>query len=69
MKRTVISFISILFCGICLNAQVSKAPEGFTSLFNGKDLTNWKVPDGDNGHWKVLNGVIDYDALSQATKG
>ncbi len=40
MKRIVILFISsILFCGIYLNAQVSKAPEGFTSLFNGKDLS------------------------------
>ena len=49
-------------------AQESKAPAGFTSLFNGKDLTNWKIPGGDNGHWKVVNGVIDYDALSEATE-
>jgi hypothetical protein len=43
-----------------------KVPEGFTSLFNGKDLTGWKVPEGDNGHWKVKNGIIDYDAKSEA---
>lgn len=41
-------------------------PEGFVSLFNGKDFTGWKVPAGDNGHWKVLDGVIDYDAASEA---
>ena len=41
-------------------------PEGFSSLFNGKDFTGWKVPEGDNGHWKVVDGVIDYDALSEA---
>ncbi len=41
-------------------------PEGFVSLFNGKDLTGWKVPEGDGGHWKVVDGVIDYDALSEA---
>jgi hypothetical protein len=46
---------------IGLSAQ-STAPKGFTTLFNGKDLTNWKVPAGDNGHWKVVDGVIDYDA-------
>ncbi len=40
---------------------------GFTSLFNGKDLSGWKVPDGDNGHWSVIDGVIDYDARSEAT--
>lgn len=43
------------------------APAGFTSLFNGKDLEHWKIPEGDNGHWKVLDGVIDYDALSEAS--
>ncbi len=42
------------------------APEGFVSLFNGHDLSGWKVPDGDNGHWKVVDGVIDYDAGSEA---
>jgi hypothetical protein len=41
-------------------------PKGFTSLFNGKDFTGWKVPAGDNGHWKVVEGVIDYDAKSEA---
>src|SRR4026208_2507213 len=41
-------------------------PKGFTNLFNGKELTNWKVPAGDNGHWKVVDGVIDYDAESES---
>jgi hypothetical protein len=39
---------------------------GFTPLFNGRDLTGWKVPAGDNGHWRVVDGVIDYDAESEA---
>ncbi len=42
---------------------------GFVSLFNGKDLTGWKVPKGDHAHWKVLDGVIDYDARSEAPGG
>ena len=42
------------------------ADSGFVSLFNGRDLTGWKTPVGDNGHWKVLDGVIDYDARSEA---
>jgi hypothetical protein len=41
--------------------------EGFVPLFNGRDLTGWKVPAGDNGHWKVVDGVIDYDAESEAS--
>jgi hypothetical protein len=46
-----------------LDAQVQ---DGFVSLFNGRDLAGWKIPDGDNGHWRVVDGVIDYDARSEA---
>jgi hypothetical protein len=45
---------------------VSEVPPGFVSLFNGRDLTGWRVPQGDGGHWKVVDGVIDYDAESEA---
>jgi hypothetical protein len=41
-------------------------PPGFVQLFNGKDFAGWKLPAGDNGHWKILDGVIDYDAQSEA---
>jgi hypothetical protein len=44
----------------------AQAPAGFEALFNGRDLAGFKVPEGDNGHWKVVNGVIDYDARSEA---
>jgi len=40
--------------------------DGYVSMFNGKDMTGWIVPKGDNGHWKVVDGVIDYDASSEA---
>jgi Domain of Unknown Function (DUF1080) len=49
-----------------LAASLVTVQDGFTPLFNGKDLTGWKVPAGDNGHWKVVDGVIDYDAESEA---
>ena len=41
--------------------------QDFVPIFNGRDLSGWEVPAGDNGHWKVENGVIDYDAMSEAT--
>ena len=56
------SFIVI----IGMSQSSDKPPVGFKSLFNGTDLTNWKIPEGDNGHWKVIDGVIDYDAESEA---
>jgi hypothetical protein len=37
------------------------------SLFNGRDLSGWKIPAGDNSHWRVADGVIDYDAESEAS--
>jgi type 1 glutamine amidotransferase len=67
MKRYValLSVMAFLF-GLPSWAADNTAPEGFVSLFNGKNLDGWKVPVGDNGHWKVVGGVIDYDAQSEA---
>jgi hypothetical protein len=48
------------------DAAAAGPPPGFVSLFNGTDFEGWKVPEGDGGHWKVLDGVIDYDAESEA---
>src|SRR6516162_5721092 len=59
------SLVGLLF-GLQAWANDNTVPEGFISLFNGKDLKGWKVPAGDNGHWKVVDGVIDYDAQSEA---
>lgn len=69
MKRTVLALSVVV--GICLlygNLQADEPPKGFTSLFNGKNLHGWKVPKGDNGHWKVVGGAIDYDAKSEAKR-
>ena len=57
-----------LLAGLVTHAPAGDPPPGFTKLFNGTDFTGWKVPKGDNGHWKVENGVIDYDAKSEAKK-
>lgn len=70
------SLLTVLLVTLCLAtlpmvSLAAAAPpkgEGWESLFNGKDLTGWKIPDGDNGHWKVVDGVIDYDAQSEAAK-
>ena len=62
-KPTIVAVMTLLTLSVAA-AAVQEA--GFTSLFNGKDLTGWKVPAGDNGHWKVVDGVIDYDAESEA---
>ncbi len=65
-------YITLVLVAITVTAftqtgeNCDKTPEGFTCIFNGTDFTNWKVPEGDNGHWKIIDGVIDYDAESEA---
>jgi len=54
-----------LMLTVSANAQEMNH-NSWTSLFNGENLDGWMVPEGDNGHWKVVDGVIDYDALSEA---
>lgn len=41
-------------------------PPGYTSLFDGKTLDGWKIHPQSIGHWKVVSGAIDYNALSEA---
>lgn len=73
MKTASALFASLLFI-LSTAASVGQgaltadhlAAKGFKPLFNGKDLAGWVVPEGDNGHWKVVDGVIDYDACSEA---
>lgn len=71
MQRLIWSLI--FYATLCSLASLStiacaegEAEDGFVSLFNGKDFAGWKVPEGDNGHWQVVDGVIDYDAGSEA---
>ncbi|HEY2931518.1 MAG TPA: DUF1080 domain-containing protein [Acidobacteriota bacterium] len=70
MKR---SFFAAMFAVVLLSFALlfpepqDAPPKGFVSLFNGKDFSGWKVPQGDNGHWKVAAGAIDYDAQSEAS--
>ncbi len=33
--------------------------EGWVSLFNGNDLTGWKIPEGNEEIWTIVDGVID----------
>jgi len=67
MKRVV--FFSVL-AGFALSvaADAQQKATGSVSLFNGRDLSGWIVPEGDNGHWKVVDGAIDYDAESESPK-
>lgn len=58
----ILSFIAISSSQLSLGQEsellgvaTSEKESGFTSLFNGKDLTGW---DGDPSMWSVVDGVI-----------
>ena len=40
------------------DAPANKPPKGFTALFNGKDLTGWKVHNGKLESWDVEKGIL-----------
>jgi hypothetical protein len=63
---TAVMALVFLFLTILSNATDKQPGENWKSLFNGKDFTGWIVPEGDNGHWTVIGGVIDCDAMSEA---
>jgi len=61
--------VPLIATGALVAVMMAVAGEGaddFVPLFNGRDLSGWKIPAGDNGHWRVVDGVIDYDAESEA---
>ena len=66
LKLTKPLFVFLLIAASTLSFTDRKETGDWEQIFNGRDFSGWIVPEGDNGHWKVIDGVIDYDALSQA---
>jgi hypothetical protein len=62
--RTVVLSMIVALLGLVASVQAAEKlntpPEGFTALFNGKDLTNWKVNDSLAANWTVKDGVLHY---------
>lgn len=54
MKKFTISLLQLLIISVSIHAQNS---DGWTNLFNGKNLKGWKVLDG-TAEFKVQNGEI-----------
>ena len=54
MVLVVAAGVAVCFC-LAAGAAAGEAEEGFTTIFNGKDLTGWDAPPG---LWSVKDGVI-----------
>ncbi|MCY2955270.1 MAG: DUF1080 domain-containing protein [Planctomycetota bacterium] len=67
--RLTLSLIMVACLAGTVRAQAAtpKAPEGFQSIFNGKDLTGW---DGNAKFWSVQDGTITGQTTAEnPTKG
>ncbi|MFP6674352.1 MAG: DUF1080 domain-containing protein [Pirellulaceae bacterium] len=65
MNRSLM-LVAVAFAFVSPPKMLAETPSGFVSLFDGKTFAGWKVPEKDNGHWKIIDGVIDYDASSES---
>ena len=57
LSMALLSFMALF--STAAGAEDNQPPAGFTSLFNGKDMTGWIT--GPGGHWKADGGAIVYD--------
>ena len=55
MKRNILKLLVAGTAAFLMAVTTHAADEGFTSLFNGKDLSGW---EGRPQHWSVKDGAI-----------
>ncbi|WP_340105318.1 3-keto-disaccharide hydrolase [Rhodohalobacter sp. 8-1] len=65
-KIKLLAITLFFFAFIVTCTESNGQNDDYTSIFNGQDLSGWMIPEGDGGHWQVIDGVIDYDAMSEA---
>jgi hypothetical protein len=70
MRTLLVAAVLFLSAGLDSRAEEFKLEEGYTLLFNGKDLTGWKTKSGESldgktetpeKRFKVKEGVLVYD--------
>jgi hypothetical protein len=64
MRKLVTTTAAIVCLTLTAALAAAEPPPGpgWVPLFNGKDLSGWKLADKAEGHWKAVDGVLDYDA-------
>jgi Domain of Unknown Function (DUF1080) len=65
MRRSTLSWTIgtlLLTFAVCSSAPAAEIEQGFTSMFNGQDLTGW---DGKPGWWFVEDGAITAQSTPQ----
>jgi len=70
MRKVFLSFTLAVLAGGASLAAAADDEKGFTPLFNGKDLTGWKLrnPGGHNS-WSILPGGILKNTVEKGVHG
>lgn len=55
------AFVSLALPRVLCAEAEEVIRDGYTALFDGKDLSAWKLEGGAADHWKVDDGIIRYD--------
>ncbi len=62
-RQCLITIVLILSAQPVMADALNVPPEGFTALFNGKDLTGWRTSPEVVKNWSVEDGVLKSPAL------
>jgi hypothetical protein len=52
------ALVAVALAAVFVNAADNAPPAGFKPLFNGKDLSGWKVDEVQKKHWTVKEGGV-----------
>lgn len=58
MRGFCLALLSLSLLTLPQFAEEPKPPKGFSSLFNGKDLSGWKVHGGKLASWGAAEGIL-----------
>jgi len=62
LRNRILGSVFLLTTTISLSSAAADVEEGFTSMFNGKDLTGW---EGLPGAWGVVDGAITAESTPE----
>lgn len=60
-RRSVLGLLALLTVSVATPLQAddhNTPPQGFTALFNGKDLSGWQGIEGPNTNWVAKDGIL-----------
>ncbi|GIW82035.1 MAG: hypothetical protein KatS3mg105_3842 [Gemmatales bacterium] len=58
MNRFAIGLTTLFVTMVAVTSRADEKKDGWVQLFNGKDLTGWKVYPKGTGNWKVKDGIL-----------